>query len=804
MRVAAFDRDPTALSRGDLEADRSTTSLSPLLHTSEPTGASMTDRRMPRPLLPTFSSLRTATWILPLALACLAPAARAADPKPGPPLSIRRAPGPITIDGDLSDAGWQGADSVVTWFETRVGDNVEPQVRNRAYLAYDEKYFYAAFVFDDPNPTGIRAPLGDHDAVSSTTDYGGVIVDSRNDAKSARMFLANARGVQYDAVSNDATGEDNAPDFYFDSIGKITATGWTLEMRIPFSSLRYDDQSDQTWGLLLYRNYPRDRRYQFFSARLPRDVNCFICNSSKLTGLSALPHGSHLVIAPYAAASQSAAPENGVLGNPLKNEDADSEFGGDLKWNPSAGLSIDGTVNPDFSQIESDVAQITANERFALFFPEKRPFFLEGVDLFSTPMTAVYTRTITQPTAGLRATGRIGNNSYTVLGTQDEGGGSVILPGPEGSGAADQDFVSDVGIARVKHDMGQSFVSALFTARNIHGGGNNLVFGPDFQWRPSPTNNFTGQLLYSTSETPNRPDLTPEWDGRSLSDGAGLLYWSHGTPTVDWFAQYQQLGDDFRADNGFIAQVGYREGYLEGGYTWRPKDAFLNRIRLFGVTWTDWATEDGEILNRRYSTGVGMDGALNSFTRIEANYDEIRVGTEMFQRFRPRVYFECVPGRFFNFFSIDVNAGEEIDFANAREGTGATLLNQIILRPSPHLELRGNASVRWINVDEPGASGRVFIAQVERLRATWSFNARSFVRLIGQYVDTRRDPTLYTFPVSGKDAGFGATALFAYKVNWQTVVYAGYGDDRQYTAATDQLEPNVRNFFAKVSYAWQR
>src|SRR5204863_7147365 len=109
-----------------------------------------------------------------------------------------------------------------------------------------------------------------------------------------------------------------------------------------------------------------------------------------------LPHGSHLVIAPYAAASQSAAPENGVLGNPLKNEDADSEFGGDLKWNPSAGLSIDGTVNPDFSQIESDVAQITANERFALFFPEKRPFFLEGVDLFSTPMTAVYTRTITQ------------------------------------------------------------------------------------------------------------------------------------------------------------------------------------------------------------------------------------------------------------------------------------------------------------------------------------------------------------------------------------------------------------------------
>lgn len=745
-----------------------------------------------------------------LAAAALPAAARAADPKPGPPLSIRRAPGAITIDGDLSDPGWVGADSVTTWFETRVGDNVEPQVRNRAYLAYDEKFLYAAFVFDDPNPSGIRAPLGDHDAVSSTTDYGGVIVDSRNDAKTARMFLANARGVQYDAISNDATGEDNAPDFYWDSIGKITATGWTLEMRIPFSSLRYGDQMDQTWGLLLYRNYPRDRRYQFFSARLPRDVNCFICNSSKLTGLSALPHGSHLVIAPYAAASQTAAPEGGVLGNPMKKDDLDDEYGGDIKWNPSAGLAIDGTVNPDFSQIESDVAQITANERFALFFPEKRPFFLEGIDLFSTPLSAVYTRTITQPTAGLRATGKLGSTSYTALYTQDEGGGSVILPGPEGSGAADQEFVSDVGIARVKRDFGQSFVSALFTGRNIHGGGNNFVFGPDFQWRPNPANNVTGQLLYSTSETPNRPDLASEWNGQTLSDGAGLLYWSYGNPKFDVFSQYQQLGDDFRADNGFIAQVGYREGYLESGWTWRPKDAFYNRIRLFGVTYSDWATEDGNILSRRYEAGVGMDGALNSFTRVELNHDEIRVHdplsgeASLLQRFRPRVYFECVPSRFFNFFSFDVNAGQEIDFTNAREGTGATIASQFILRPGAHLELRANGTVRWLNADEPTASGRVFIAQVERLRATYSFNARSFVRLIGQYEDTRRDATLYVVPVNAKGARFSGSGLFAYKVNWQTVVYVGYGDEHTYAVLTDKLEPSSRNLFAKVSYAWQR
>src|SRR5262249_18157916 len=158
-------------------------------------------------------------------IALRAPAAFAASPSPGPPLAIRRAAGAITIDGDLSDPGWAGADSVTKWFETRVGDNVEPQVRNVGYLAYDNKFLYAAFVFDDPSPSSIRAPLGDHDAISGSLDYGGIIVDTRNDGKSAQMFLADARGLQYDALTNDATGEDSSPDYFWDCAGKITPPG---------------------------------------------------------------------------------------------------------------------------------------------------------------------------------------------------------------------------------------------------------------------------------------------------------------------------------------------------------------------------------------------------------------------------------------------------------------------------------------------------------------------------------------------------------------------------------------------------
>src|SRR6185295_4237032 len=137
------------------------------------------------------------------------------------------------------------------------------------------------------------------------------------------------------------------------------------------------------------------------------------------------------------------------------------------------------------SQIESDVTQIATNERFALFYPEKRPFFLEGIELFNTPYRAVYTRTITSPRWGLRATGKLGNTAYTALVAKDRGGGSVIIPGPSSSDFADQEYTSIVGIARVRHDMGQSFVSALLTDREVSGGGYNRVFGPDFQWRPS-------------------------------------------------------------------------------------------------------------------------------------------------------------------------------------------------------------------------------------------------------------------------------------------------------------------------------
>ena len=345
-----------------------------------------------------------------IATACvLAVASRAgaAESLRGSEIHITRAQGPIVVDGDLSDPGWHGATRVDTWFEAKPGDNVPPKVKSVGWVTYDDRYLYAGFEFSDPDPSRIRAMYGDRDDISDALDFGGIILDTRNDGRTGLEFLASPRGVQFDAINDDTTGNENAsPDFYWDSAGKITKNGWNLEIRIPLSSLRYTGGGPQTWGIMLYRNYPRDFRYMIFSMRLPQGSSCFVCRSNVLTGLDGLPSATHLVAAPYVSAKQEALPA-GDPGTRLVAGPTHTTGGLDAKWLPDPDHAFDLAINPDFSQVESDVAQISANERFALLYPETRPFFLEGSELFSTPVQAVYTRAITSPRWGLRATGKL-------------------------------------------------------------------------------------------------------------------------------------------------------------------------------------------------------------------------------------------------------------------------------------------------------------------------------------------------------------------------------------------------------------
>jgi len=752
------------------------------------------------------TSIRTLSSSLGFVLALLwAPQmASAQAPSVGPPLTVSRAAGKIILDGKLDDAAWQQAAVLDTFFETYPGDNTEPKAKTVVYLTYDEHSFYVGIHAFDPEPGKIRAPFVERDNVVGTDDNVAVFLDTRNDRRSAVELRVNPRGNQSDAVYNDGSGsEDFSPDFFYDTAAQITGDGWTAEMRIPLSSLRYPKQEENRWGILVWRNYPRDQRYAFHSSPITRGSNCWICQSRELTGLTGLSGGGHFVVAPYVTGQLLGEPRDG-LGSPIDDQDPEADAGLDVKWTPSPNNALDATINPDFSQVESDVGQIAVNNQFAIFFPEKRPFFLESLDLFESPISAVYTRTITDPKWGLRDTGKLGATSYTLLLTEDQGGGSVIVPGPTGNDFAPQEFSSRVLVGSLRRDFGASFLGLLVTDRENDGSGYNRVGGPHFLWRRSETDQMTGQLLVSDTETPDRTDLYPTWDGRQLTSHAGHLEWLHTGRDWTWRATVQDFGEDFRADEGFVPQVGFRSGRYALFRNFYPQHGLFRRVAPYTIV-RYVESPDGDLIQRQTLPGIQVQGQRNMSAGAEfAVREQLRVGSQVLERSNVNYYLQFDPGRRFSRIGVNGTLGDAIDFANGRVGQGGHLNLFGIIKPTDHLALDFNADHQWLDVNAGGGrEGRLFTAQIERLKATYNFTARAFLRVIGEYLDIERDPRLYTFPVRADSGSFAGSALFAYQINWQTVLFVGYADDRLQDNLGD-LQRADRLVFVKISYAFQR
>ncbi|MGZ7040592.1 MAG: DUF5916 domain-containing protein [Thermoanaerobaculia bacterium] len=722
----------------------------------------------------------------------MAVSASAATPPPPGPIEVRAAAGPIMIDGLLSDAGWQGATTIDTFYETSPADNIPAKVKTIAYLAYDAHALYIGIKAYDPEPGKIRAPYVERDNVIGTDDNIAVFLDTRNDKRSAMEFRVNPRGIQADGIFNDAnSNEDFSPDFFYDTAARIDAEGWTAEFRIPFSSLRYSKADSQRWNILIWRNYPRDFRYAFHTAPIPRDSSCLICNAHPIVGMNNLPEAGHFVAAPYVTAQQ-LAHSRGDVGTPFRTDPVHTDTGLDVKWNPSAEHSVDITANPDFSQVETDVPQITVNQRFAVFYPEKRPFFLEGFDLFDTPLQVLYTRTITSPRFGLRSTGKFGGTAYTALISQDRGGGLSIIPGPTGSFFAPDDFRSTAAIARVRHDIGSSFVGAVFSAHEISGGGHNRVFGPDLQWRPNESDALTAELLVSDTENPNRLDLSPAWNGKSSQSHAFIANWNRVKTTHDLFVEAKDIGGGFRSDLGFLPQVGYREYDGTFGLRFYPENSSLRFIRPYLVG--DYQSDEaGATILRRVSPGIFIVGPknLNLFVNLFPR-EQVRTSGRLFEQTYGTYSIQFDPSRRFCRVGLSGFFGDTIDFANTRLGRGGNVTLTATLRPFDRLSFDASSGHEWLDA----AGERVYMARAERLKAVYSFSARSLVRLIGEYLDTKTPGNLH-------DGSFLGSVLYSYKLNWQTVLFAGYGDDRLLTEQNRLLRAN-RSFFFKVSYAVQR
>jgi hypothetical protein len=330
--------------------------------------------------------------------------------------------------------------------------------------------------------------------------------------------------------------------------------------------------------------------------------------------------------------------------------------------------------------------------------------------------------------------------------------------------------------------------------------------GPDFQWRPTDSDAVTGQLLVSDTRTPERPDIAGEWDGRDLTSHALYLAWQRNERTYDWFFEYKDVGDDFRADSGFLPQVGVRDAFASFGRLFYPETGLFRRVRPF-LRLRNVTDAGGDLVLRRKIPGIQLEGFWSSFVQVEQRFEEVRVGDRQLTYDYTVYNLDFSPTKWLGSVHLDGQFGDDVDFDNARPGRGVSINLSATLRPTDHLELRVNGSRRWLDVAGTGGGAkddRLFTAEVARLRATYTFTSRMFVRAIGQQVRLELDPDLYTFRVEPRAESFTGSVLFAYKLNWQTVLFVGYGDERALNERTDALERAGRELFLKVSYAFQR
>jgi hypothetical protein len=705
----------------------------------------------------------------------------------------------LTIDGRLDEPAWQRAPVLDRFWELFPQAEVAPRVKTDARFAYDAHALYVAVRAFDPDVGQLRAPFARRDNVLSDQDMIVLFVDPVGARKFAHFYRVNPRGSVGDGLYNEDTGtEDFSPDFDFEVATGRFDGGWTVEFRIPFATLRFTDPPSQQWSVMVFRNYPRDQRYRISSSKLPRDQNCFLCLNEPLTGLANLPSSRFLQLTPNVTLRTVEHRDDGV---PRRREN-DFVPSLDLKWRPRSDLVVDATINPDFSQVELDTPQLAGNTQFALFFPEKRPFFLEGADILQAPMQAIYTRSVTDPAWGVRATRRREGFDGTVLVTRDDGGGLVLLPNTYTTNFVPQDFKSYASFARGRWQSDGVTVGALATDRTIDGGAYNRVVGPDAVWWPTIEHRLRAQVLGSwTTAQPVDGHLVK---GDLTTGHAALTDWSYRGKAWEEYLDFEDVSDKFRADNGFFGQNGYRRFYSETTRKFLDLGVF-NEVSPYLFAENKTAQPSGDLQYRQTHTGVrlGLPRATTIWLEYRPN-DLIAVRPDGGTRKRDQGYFgiESNPFPWFARFFFETAFGDRLDVANNRIGTGAYWSIQTSIRPHPRAEVEYRIDNDYIDAKESvEGSNRIISQRVQQLLAIWHFSARDSVRTILQSSIVKRAPSLWETPVSPREDTGTVSVVYGHRHRIGTAFYLGLNYTRSHDAGA-MFTSRQLELFAKGSWTF--
>ena len=713
---------------------------------------------------------------------------------PHPIHHVERAASEIAVDGVLDEAAWQKAAKIELKFETRPGENTPPAVATEAFVTYDAGHLYVAFRAYDPDPSAIRAHVSDRDNAFND-DFVGIVLDTFNDQRRAFELFVNPLGVQMDMFMDDVSGNEDASwDAIWNAAGRINEDGYTVEIAVPFSSLRFPrTEGEQTWGIDVLRFYPRSQRARISDHPLDRNISCYLCQGAKMTGFSGITPGRNIELAPTVTAARTDQRQDFPSG-PLNEGGVKSELGLTAKWGVTPNLTLNAALNPDFSQVEADAAQLDVNSQFALFFPEKRPFFLEGADFFSTPFNAVFTRNVADPSWGVKLTGKEGKNAVGVFASRDERT-NLLFPGSNGSSSAALGFQTTDAVLRYRRDFGSSSaVGVLFTGREGDGYRNHLA-GIDGLYRMTDADRVRLQFLRSQTAYPREIVTSFGQPSGTLAADAYQIAYNHDSR--DWFAyaRYEDVGRDFRADMGFLPRVDYRFLLAGGGRVWNGNWRGFTRASL-GSDWDRREDQRGQRLEDLVEITADCNGPLQSFVSLNVARRERFFNGVTFRDTFSTLYSEIQPTGDL-FLSLSLNRGGEIDFVNTQAGDLVQISPTVRYDLGRHL--RAQLSHVYQRLDVGG--GTLFTANLTQLSGIYQLNVRTFLRAILQYTNVERDPALYLTAVDESTESLFSQLLFSYKLNPQTVLFLGYSD----TSAADQridLTRTDRTFFLKLGYAW--
>ncbi len=709
-------------------------------------------------------------------------------------LTVPKAEFPIKIDGIIDEKAWENALTLELSNEISPGENTPAPVRTQCFITFDKNGVYVAFRAFDPEPSQVRAHLVDRDNAWQD-DLVAIVFDTFNDTNRAFGFFINPLGVQTDEIWSKGGNEfDGSWDAIWHSAGHLTDFGYEVEVLIPFRALQFHPTSEaKTWGFSALRVYPRSQRHNIGLLNHNRNHECMICQFPQLTGFQEVKTGKTVELDPTVTYVRTDYRPNHPDGPMVKFKDK-AEVGLSGHWSFTPNLTFSGAINPDFSQVEADAAQMDVNTQFSLYYDEKRPFFLEGIDFFRTQAEAVYTRAVAEPEWGIKLSGKEKKNVLALFSTGDRIT-NILLPGAEGSGDEflDQRCVSSV--FRYRRDFSNSSTLGFLVTDREGTDYHNRLAGVDGMIRITKSDTLSFQGLVSSTAYPEAFAQDKNQPDGNFNGAAMTLSYKHSRRSYFWKVSYDDFNPKFRADLGFIPQVDYREIEVEGGYFyWGKKESFLTRAAVSG-SFDQSYKHNGDLLEREGSLDIELEGPLQSLLLVNFEYEKKIYAQMPFTQFSTFLMFQAKPSGTMEF-RVSAYFGDELDYDNARDGRVLSIEPYLNLRLGQHLNLSASYSYNRLNISQ----GRLYLAQIAQLNMAYHFSKKLFFRGILQYRDTRRNPDLYIFEVDPRYRKLYAQMLLSYKLNPRTVFFLGYTDN---FVGKYFLDPkrDTKTFFVKVGYA---